>query len=84
MNNLEIIKTNDLKSSVALKDKNLWSEPFEKLEDANFWINSFTKKAIPYVLARFDIVVDNKEGKQMYRRLYGVFIDMRKFQEESV
>jgi hypothetical protein len=78
MNNLKIISTS---GESALKDikltpANLWMEPTFKKEDASFWVRRFESQRIPYVLAQYDTELDSAKYGRMYRRVYGLFVDI--------
>jgi hypothetical protein len=78
MNNLKIISTS---GESALKDikltpANLWMEPTLKREDTSFWVRRFESRRIPYVLAQYDTEFSSAKYGRMYRRVYGLFVDM--------
>jgi hypothetical protein len=85
MNNLKIISTS---GESALKDiklipANLWMEPTLKKEDVSFWVRRFESRRIPYVLAQYDTEFNSAQYGRMYRRVYGLFVDMDSLGQEE-
>lgn len=85
MTNIKIITSSEenILKKVKLTDANLWMEPTIKKEDADFWIHRFKDQRIPYVLAQYDTELVNAQNEKMYRRVYGLFIDMKAWEAES-
>jgi hypothetical protein len=79
MMNLSIVSKSetDALKKIKLKKYNLWTEPMTSKKEAEFWIKRFTEQKVPYVLAQYDAIVLNSMNKKMYRRVYGLFIDMK-------
>jgi len=85
MNNIKVLDSNEngvppLKT-IALKETNLWMEPTTKKEDAQFWIERFRSQRIPFIFAQYDTELITEKNEKMYRRVYGIFIDMRSWEK---
>jgi len=85
MNNFKILDTNtepNLKT-IKLTDSNLWMEPSTKKEDAQFWVERFKDQKVPFILAQYDTEMMNDKNEKMYRRVYGIFIDMKNWERSN-
>ena len=84
MNNIKILDGGgeNLKT-VKLTDANLWMEPSTKREDAEFWVERFKGQKVPFVLAQYDTEMLNAKNEKMYRRVYGIFIDMKTWERKN-
>lgn len=82
MINIKIIASSE-NNKIKLTDANLWMEPTVKKEDTDFWIHRFKDQRIPFVLAQYDTELVNSQNEKMYRRVYGLFIDMKSWEAES-
>lgn len=69
--------------SVKLTDSNLWMEPSTKRIDADFWVERFKFQKIPFILAQYDTELTNEKNEKMYRRVYGLFIDMKAWERKG-
>lgn len=83
MDNLEVIQRSPSSEEIKLSNSNLWSEVCTKREDIIFWAEYFSKKNIPFVVAKFDTTVLNSKRQKMYRRVYGIFVDMKNWELED-
>ena len=68
---------------VKLTDSNLWMEPTTTKSDADFWIERFKSQKVPFVLAQYDTELMNEKKEKMYRRVYGLFIDMKAWERKN-
>ncbi len=84
MDNLKILIQSPDSDKIKLVNSNLWSEVCTSRKDAEFWANHFSSRKVPFVMAQFDTTLLNKENQKMHRRVYGVFVDMRKWEAENV
>lgn len=84
MDNIKILERSDLEKPITIKNSNLWSDVCFFRKDIDFWISHFKNRKVPFVAAQFDTTMLNAENKKMYRRVYGVFIDMRIWEKENV
>ena len=87
MNNVKILDSNEngippLKT-IALKEANLWMEPTTKKEETMFWVERFRSQRVPFILAQYDTEILNAKNEKMYRRVYGVFIDMKAWEKKN-
>lgn len=87
MNNIKIIDSNEngvppLKT-VKLVEANLWMEPSTKRADTDFWIERFKSQRVPFILAQYDTEMLNAQNEKMYRRVYGIFIDMKTWEKKN-
>lgn len=87
MNNIQILDSNEnglppLKT-IALKESNLWMEPSTKKDDARFWIERFRSQRVPFIFAQYDTELINEKNEKMYRRVYGLFIDMKTWERKN-
>jgi len=86
MKNIKVLDTNNepLLKTIALRPSNLWSEPTTQREDQEFWVKRFKSQKIPFVLVQYDTELRNDENQKMYRRVYGIFIDMKSWENSNV
>jgi hypothetical protein len=85
MNNLKIIDTNakNALKTIKLTDSNLWMEPSTKKEDADFWVKRFKFQKVSFILAQYDTELMNEKNEKMYRKVYGLFIDMKTWEKKK-
>lgn len=83
MKNFEFIDTNDeplnLKT-IKLVQYNLWMEPSPKRSDFDFWLKRFKDQKVPFCFVKFDTTLLNSMGEKMNRRVYGIFLDMKSWE----
>jgi hypothetical protein len=84
MDNLKILIQSPDSDKIKITNSNLWSEVCKSRKDAEFWANHFSARKVPFVMAQFDVTLLNKNKQKMHRRVYGVFVDMSKWQAENV
>lgn len=87
MNNIKIVETNEngippLKT-IKLVEANLWMEPSTKREDTKFWVERFRDQRVPFIVAQYDTELMNSKNEKMYRRVYGIFIDMKTWERKN-
>jgi hypothetical protein len=80
---IKIIDGDKNLKAVKLTETNLWMEPSTKLDDVLFWVERFKSQRVPYVIAQFDMEMRNKENKKMYRRVFGILIDMKRWENSN-
>lgn len=85
MTNLKLITTNDepLLKTIAIRESNLWMEPSTKKGDFDFWVKRFKDQKVPFVLMQYDTEMLNDRNEKMYRRVYGLFIDMKTWEKKN-
>lgn len=83
MNNVKILAGSEFLSKVKVTDSNLWMEPTTKKDDTSFWVERFTSQRLPFVLAQYDTELMNDKNEKMYRRVYGIFIDMKAWEKQN-
>ena len=83
MNNFKLLDTNNTLAcgSIKLVESNLWMDPTTKKEDLSFWVERFKDQRINFVLMQFDTELMNDKREKMYRKVYGLFIDMRSWEK---
>jgi len=84
MDNLKILIQSPDSDKIKITNSNLWSEVCTSRKDAEFWANHFSLRKVLFVMAQFDTTLLNKDNQKMHRRVYGVFVDMRKWEAENV
>lgn len=87
MNNIKVLDSNEngippLKT-IAIKEANLWMEPTTKKSETDFWVERFRSQRIPFILAQYDTELLNERNEKMYRRVYGIFIDMKTWEKKN-
>lgn len=87
MNNIKVLDSNEngippLKT-IAIKEANLWMEPTTKKSETDFWVERFRSQRIPFILAQYDTELLNEKNEKMYRRVYGIFIDMKTWKKKN-
>ena len=87
MNNIKIIDSNEngvppLKT-VKLVEANLWMEPSTKRADTDFWVERFKSQCVSFILAQYDTEMLNAQNEKMYRRVYGISIDMKTWEKKN-
>ena len=87
MNNIKVLDSNKngippLKT-IAIKESNLWMEPTTKKSETDFWVERFRSQRIPFILAQYDTELLNEKNEKMYRRVYGIFIDMKTWEKKN-
>lgn len=84
MINIEFVDTNNESNlkTIALREANLWMEPTTSKADTEFWVKRFKSEKIPFVLAKYDTELRNDKNEKMYRRVYGLFIDMKSWERQ--
>lgn len=85
MKNVTLIETGDEASlkTIPLRQANLWMDPSPNKEDLRFWINRFRFKKVPFVLVQYDTEMLNANKEKMYRKVYGLFIDMKSWEAKD-
>ena len=76
MNNVKILEGEENLNLVKLSDPNLWMEPTTVRSDLDFWIKRLKQQRVPFVFAQYDTELMNAKSEKMYRRVYGLFVDM--------
>ena len=84
MTNIELVDTNNEPNlkTIALREANLWMEPTISKADTEFWVKRFKSEKIPFVLVKYDTELRNDKNEKMYRRVYGLFIDMKSWERQ--
>lgn len=87
MNNVKVLESNEnglppLKT-IVIKEANLWMEPSTKRADTEFWTERFRSNRTPFILAQYDTEILNERNEKMYRRVYGIFIDMKAWERKN-
>lgn len=84
MINIELVDTNNEPNlkTIALRESNLWMEPTTIKSDTEFWVRRFKSEKIPFVLVKYDTELRNEKNEKMYRRVYGLFIDMKSWERQ--
>ena len=87
MNNIKVLDSNEngvpgLKT-IAIKKSNLWMEPTTDKNDTSFWVERLRSQRIPFILAQYDTEMLNDKKEKMYRRVYGIFIDMKSWEAKN-
>lgn len=87
MNNIKVLDRNENGISplkmIAIKEANLWMEPTTKKSETDFWVERFRSQRIPFILAQYDTELLNEKNEKMYRRVYGIFIDMKTWEKKN-
>lgn len=87
MNNIKVLDSNENGISplkmIAIKEANLWMEPTTKKSETDFWVERFRSQRIPFILAQYDTELLNEKNEKMYRRVYGIFIDMKTWEKKN-
>lgn len=85
MNNFKFLDTNQKPNlkTIKLVESNLWMEPTTKREDLDFWVKRFNEQNIPFVLMQFDTELMNEKREKMYRKVYGIFINMKSWEKQN-
>ena len=84
MTNIQVLDTNNEPNlkTIPLRESNLWMEPTTKREDTAFWVKRFKHEKVPFVLVQYDTELLNERKEKMYRRVYGIFIDMKSWENK--
>ncbi len=84
MDNIKILERSDQSKPIKIKSSNLWSDVCFSKNDIQFWIDHFKNTRVPFVAAQFDTTMVNSQNQKMYRRVYGIFIDMKIWETKNV
>lgn len=85
MTNIQILDTNEEPNlkTIVLRESNLWMEPTTDKSETDFWTKRFKFQKIPFVLVQYDTEMLNSKKEKMYRKVYGIFIDMKNWEKKN-